>query len=74
MLYKHKIYFMQRKEEKDVLYFPHHPAILHFCVLGKRNPVLSQILPCPTPGFENVMETQEDCDCFYAFATVDLAF
>ena len=32
-------------------------------------PARSQItLPCPVPGLENVMETQDDCDCFYASA------
>lgn len=50
-------------------------TILTFFVLVflvANNPVLSQLLPCPVPGFEDAMETQEDCDCFYAFATVDL--
>lgn len=35
-------------------------------------PVLSQVLPCPPPGMEDVMETQDDCDCFYAFARTDI--
>lgn len=28
--------------------------------------------PCPPPGLETVMSTQQQCDCFYAFAASDL--
>lgn len=35
-------------------------------------PARSQItLPCPAPGLEHVMETQDDCDCFYAYVSSD---
>ena len=35
-------------------------------------PARSQItLPCPAPGLEHVMESQDDCDCFYAYGISD---
>lgn len=48
-------------------------SILSFVnvVLMNRS-VISQLLPCPAPGFEDAMKTQEDCDCFYAFASSDI--